>query len=500
MGVRRVLAGLGSAALAVGLASVPASAAAPASTTTTLSPVAAPAAGEGPRARAATLKQRIEALPGVVSVEKADVPAPYRFFLIGFTQPVDHTRPDGPTFTQRLTLLHRDTARPMVMSTSGYNVSTSPGRSEPTRILDANQLSMEYRFFEPSRPARPNWKRQLTIEQAATDQHEVIESFQRLYRRSWITTGGSKGGMTATYHRRFFPDDVDGSVPYVAPNDVVDRQDVYNRFLGRVGDSQACRDAITEAQRRVLGVGRDYFLGRALATAQDQGLTWDIVGNPEMGWEAGVVDAYFAFWQYQSQDDCADVPTAETPDAEVYDWFDRIVGMTVYTDQSIEGFVPYYYQASYQLGAPHPYENRIRDLLEFPGADVAPTFVPAALKPITFDDAAMPDVDRWVRTESERMLYVYGSNDPWSAEPFRCGSGAKERECLRMYVAGGNHGASIAGLARPDQQVATSRLMRWAGLGPDDPARLAVERDGVPEREGALDRPEQRRLGVVRPG
>lgn len=491
MGVRRLLAGLGSAALAVGLVSAPApTTAAPATTTPATTNQAAP------QVRAATLKQRIEALPGVVSVERETAPEGYKFFLIGFSQPVDHTRPDGPTFTQRLTLLHRDAARPMVMSTSGYNVSQTPGRSEPTRILDANQLSMEYRFFEPSRPARPNWRRQLTIEQAATDQHEVVQSFQRLYRRSWITTGGSKGGMTATYHRRFFPDDVDGSVPYVAPNDVVDTSDVYNRFLGRVGTSQACRDAITEAQRRVLGSGRDYFLGRALQTAEDQGLTWDIVGNPEMGWEAGVVDAYFAFWQYQTQEDCADVPTAASTDEEVYDWFDRIVGMTVYSDQSISGFVPYYYQASYQLGAPHPYENRIRDLLEFPGADVAPTFVPAELKPIDFDTAAMPDVDRWVRTESERMLYVYGSNDPWSAEPFRCGRTAKERECLRMYVAGGNHGASIAGLARPDQQVATTRLMRWAGLGPDDPARLAVERGGVPEREGALDRPESRRLGV----
>jgi len=32
-----------------------------------------------------------------------------------------------------------------------------------------------------------------------------------------VATGGSKGGMTAVFHRRFFPDDVDGTVPYVAP-------------------------------------------------------------------------------------------------------------------------------------------------------------------------------------------------------------------------------------------------------------------------------------------
>ncbi|GAA1905339.1 S28 family serine protease [Nocardioides lentus] len=446
--------------------------------------------------RAVDLRDRIRALPRVSAVTEAEAPEGYRFFRIRFRQPVDHARPNGPSFAQRLTLLHRSTTRPMVMFTSGYGVSTSPGRSEPTRIVDGNQLSMEHRFFEPSRPARPDWPRQLTIEQAATDQHLVIRSFQRLYRKNWLTTGGSKGGMTATYHRRFFPGDVDGTIPYVAPNDVVDRRDVYNAFLGRVGTSQACRDAITEVQRRVLGRDRAWFYDRALQAAEEQGLTWRIVGNPEMAWESAVVDAYFAFWQYQPESACADVPTADTGLEDVYQWFERVSSLTVYADQSIGGFTPYYYQATYQLGSPHPYENRLRDLLEFPGADVASTFVPAGLKPIRHDAGAMPDIDRWVRTQSTRMLYVYGSNDPWSAEPFTCGKGAVARECSRFSVAGGNHGASIAQLARPDQQKATMRVLDWAGLGPDDPARRVVEEQGEPERRPALDRPDVRLLGV----
>ena len=38
--------------------------------------------------------------------------------------------------------------------------------------------------------------------------------------------------MTATYHRHFYPKDVDGTVPYVAPNDVDNDEDAYNEFLG----------------------------------------------------------------------------------------------------------------------------------------------------------------------------------------------------------------------------------------------------------------------------
>ncbi|MEU5248697.1 aminopeptidase, partial [Streptomyces asoensis] len=31
--------------------------------------------------------------------------------------------------------------------------ATNPGRREPTQIVDGNQVSMEYRFFTPSRPS-----------------------------------------------------------------------------------------------------------------------------------------------------------------------------------------------------------------------------------------------------------------------------------------------------------------------------------------------------------
>lgn len=79
----------------------------------------------------------------------------YRFFVLNYEQPVDHRNPSKGTFKQRLTLLHKDTSRPTVFFTSGYNVNTNPRRSEPTTIVDGNQVSLEYRFFTPSRPEPP---------------------------------------------------------------------------------------------------------------------------------------------------------------------------------------------------------------------------------------------------------------------------------------------------------------------------------------------------------
>ncbi|AKU18508.1 tripeptidyl aminopeptidase [Luteipulveratus mongoliensis] len=435
----------------------------------------------------ADIADQVRALPGVAKVTEATAPAGYRFFLIDFTQLVDHTSPAKGTFTQRITLLHKDVGRPMVMYTGGYNVSQNPSRSEPTQIVDGNQVSMEYRFFEPSRPAKPNWKRQLTIWQAATDQHVIIESFKRLYRQRWLTTGGSKGGMTATYHRRFYPRDVAGTVPYVAPNDVVDSKDVYNTFLNKVGNDPACRQTLTDLQRRTLK-DRSWFLAKTRAVSKANNYTYEIVGTTDKAMESSIVDAPFAFWQYSTQADCATLPDPKTAtNDQIWDFYENTSSLTGYADQLVSAYTPYYFQAAYQLGSPEPFENHIKDLLRYPGLDVAISFVPKDIRPKKFDKTAMPDIDKWVSTESRQMLYVYGGNDPWGAEAFTCGAKAAQRECARYFVAGGNHGSRIGQLPDAEKTRATALVLKWAGLGGGDQASKQMAAAGRPKQVPALD-------------
>ncbi|HSS68920.1 MAG TPA: S28 family serine protease [Nocardioidaceae bacterium] len=425
--------------------------------------------------RARDIKDRIAALPGVTKVVERDAARHYRFFKISFTQPVDHDNPAAGTFQQRLTLLHRNTARPMVMYTSGYNVASYPFLSEPAQIVLGNQLNMEYRFFTPSRPADPDWEQQLTIEQAAADEHHVIRVFKRIYQQRWITTGGSKGGMTATYHRRFYPHDVSGTVAYVAPNDVVDGDDGYNEFLENVGTNPGCRATLVDLQRRVLS-DRDWFLAKVERVSAHQGLTYHITGDVDLAMEAATVDMYFTFWQYSPQSDCRQLPDPDTAtNPTIWRFFSFTSPLTGYSDQWLRPYVPYYFQAAYQLGAPAPYETHLADLLQHPGADVARTFVPDRILPSTFDASAMPDIDHWVRTESTQMLFVYGGNDPWGAEPFACGADQADRQCARYFVSGGNHGAVISQLSPAKRRHATELVLSWAGLGPGDPAVRAFE-------------------------
>ncbi|MFG3529157.1 S28 family serine protease [Streptomyces sp. NPDC047917] len=426
-----------------------------------------PAADDG---TGTDIKDRILAIPGMSLIEEKPY-AGYRYFVLNYTQPIDHRHPSRGTFQQRITVLHKDTSRPTVFSTSGYNVSTSPGRAEPTRIVDGNQVSLEYRYFTPSRPAPADWSK-LDIRQAADDQHRVFTALKRIYTKKWLTTGASKGGMTATYYERFHPGDMDGVVAYVAPNDVVDKEDsAYDRFFENVGTKE-CRDRVNGVQREAL-VRREPLEKRYREYAAANGYTFDTTGSLDKAYEAVVMDYVWAYWQYSLLSDCDTVPAdaGSATDQAIWDSIDSISGFSTYTDQSLERYTPYYYQAGTQLGSPDIRQPWVGGLSRY-GYQPPRTFVPRSI-PMRFQPSVMRDIDNWVKHHADRMLYVYGENDPWGAERFRVGAGS--RDSYVMTEPGGNHGASVAGLAENDSAKATAAILRWAGVAPaavrDDPSK-----------------------------
>ncbi|MFD7501137.1 S28 family serine protease [Streptomyces sp. NPDC059850] len=423
------------------------------------------AVGAAPAAAAPTtgtaepdIKERVLAIRGMSFVEEQPYDG-YRFLVFTYQQPVDHRHPSKGTFKQRFTLLHKATDRPTVFFTSGYNVNTTPRRSEPTQIVDGNQVSMEYRFFTPSRPQPADWSK-LDIWQAASDQHRLYRALHRVYGKKWLATGGSKGGMTATYYRRFYPDDMAGTIAYVAPNDVVNKEDsAYDRFFAGVGTAE-CRTKLNAVQREAL-VRRDEIVARYEKWADAEKQTFTVVGSADKAYENVVLDLVWAFWQYHLLKDCADVPAATASTDELYTFIDDISGFSAYTDQGLETYTPYYYQAGTELGAPTFETPHLDGLLRYPGIYNPRNYVPRDI-PMRFKAGAMRDVDRWVRHDAKRMLFVYGENDPWGAEPFRPGKGARDSY---VYTApGGNHGANIAQLTPAEKAKATAAVQKWAGV------------------------------------
>ncbi|MFF8400752.1 S28 family serine protease [Streptomyces sp. NPDC014846] len=441
------------------------------------------------------IKDRLLSVPGMSLIQEKPYPG-YRYFVLNYTQPIDHRHPERGTFQQRITVLHKDTSRPTVFYTGGYNVSTTPSRREPTQIVDGNQVSLEYRFFTPSRPAPADWSK-LDIWQAASDQHRVFTALKSVYPANWLATGGSKGGMTATYYERFYPRDMDGVVAYVAPNDVVNKEDsAYDRFFTRVGTKE-CRDRLNAVQREAL-VRREPLEKKYAQYAADNGYTFGTVGSLDKAYEAVVLDYVWGFWQYSLLADCDTVPAnaATATDDEIWNSVDTISGFSAYTDQGLEQYTPYYYQAGTQLGAPtihFPYIER--KLIRY-GYQPPRNFVPRSV-PMRFQPQAMRDVDTWVRHHASHMLFVYGQNDPWGSERFRLGHGA--RDSYVFTAPGMNHGANVAGLVPDQKALATARILRWAGVA--SPAVLADPSAARPlaRHDAKLDARDVEREPALRP-
>jgi hypothetical protein len=172
-----------------------------------------------------------------------------------------------------------------------------------------------------------------------------------------------------------------------------------------------------------------------------------------------VLDTVWAFWQYSVAADCAGVPAATATDDEIFNWINGVAGWSFYTDQGLEFYWPYYYQAATQLGWPSLRFDHLRNLRRYPALYTANSSLPPELRR-SHNPLPMLDVDLWVRTLSQRMMFVYGENDPWGAERF-----SPSRRDSALYVApGANHGANISRLTPDDAAEATATLRRWAGV------------------------------------
>ncbi|MGI5375626.1 S28 family serine protease [Streptomyces sp. CA-251387] len=451
------------------------------------------ATAAGPEATT-DIKEELLSIPGMSLIEEKPYTG-YRFFVLNYTQPVDHRSPARGTFQQRITVLHKDVSRPTVFYTSGYSVSTTPSRREPTQIVDGNQISMEYRFFTPSRPDPADWTK-LDIWQAASDQHRIFKALKTVYSENWISTGGSKGGMTATYYERFYPKDMDGVVAYVAPNDVVNHEDsAYDRFFAGVGTKE-CRDRLNAVQREAL-VRREPLEKKYEAYAAENGYTFNTVGSLDKAYEAVVLDYVWGFWQYNLLDNCGDdaliPPDAKTAtDDQIWTSVETISGFANYTDQGLEPYTPYYFQAATQLGAPTIRFPHIEKKYIRYGYQPPRNFVPRDI-PTKFQPWAMRDVDTWVKHNARHMLYVYGQNDPWGAEPFHLGKGA--RDSYVFTAPGANHGARVAGLVDAEKAFATARILDWAGV----PSTAVARAKPLAKYDAKLDVRDVEREPTLRP-
>jgi len=378
-------------------------------------------------------------------------------YLLWFEQELAPKNPDSKTFKQRVFISHRDVKKPVVFVTEGYWASYAeyPNYSNQiSDILDANQIVVEHRFFPPSVPDSSvfDWK-YLTIENAAMDHHRIIEVLKHIYKEKWLSTGISKGGQTAIYHKYFYPNDVAVSVPIVAPiNFSTKEQRVFN-FLKTVGTDD-CRKKIKDFQIDLLKNKKEYLpIFKELAELNHQ--TYNKVGGVSKAYELTVFEYSFAFWQWGSS--CDIIPDTKVTAKEKITNLDKISGINWISDQGIATQQPFFYQTMSEFGM---YAYDISDFKPWVSYDENPQFTftfPEGVD-VVFKPEVHQKVDYFVRHEAKNMIFVVGEYDPWSSSSVDL---TYSTNSLKFTKPGGSHTTRILNLPKQDKELLIKTLKDW---------------------------------------
>jgi hypothetical protein len=404
-------------------------------------------------AQNSSIEKDLYCLPDVV-FEQINTPLGFESaYKLMVKQPLDHKDSSKGFFYQKVYLAHKGFDRPVVLITEGYD-SDRMWIYELTRLLDANQVEVEHRYFGESLPDSINYD-YLTLEQETADLHRVNEIMRELYSGKFIATGISKGGQTTIYYRYFYPEDVTLSVPYVAPINL-SREDtrIYD-FLDKVGTKE-CREDILNFQKRILSMREEALLR----------LSWFYTGARESfnyldfqkAFEYAVLEYQFSFWQ--TGIDCQSIPDDSASLDELVLHLLSVSGLDFFSDISMEKFKSHYYMAAHQMGY-YAYETEDFDgLLKALPMKPHPSaiFTPDKME-VPYDSTLTIDVYNWVKEKGDRFIYINGGNDTWSATAIPVN---KKRDALWFFLDGRSHyTARISSMNDKERAQMVEKLEEW---------------------------------------
>jgi hypothetical protein len=403
----------------------------------------------------AALERGLYNLPNV-TFKKVSAPGDrYLKYELVIRQPLDHWHPEKGYFYQHATLLHKGFSRPTVIETQGYWLADH--RNEVEKMLDANDLNVEYRFYGKSVPDSVPWD-DLTIEQATADWHAINQLFRNIYTGKWVSTGVSKGGESTLYYKYFYPQDVDLSLPYVAPldNSLEDKR-LYH-FFDTIGTA-GCRNKIFQLQVFLLQHEKE-AVEKLKWYSKGAHLHYSYTGDIGKSFEYAVLEFPFAFWQNYGY--CDSIPTGTSLE-EYIDALLKISDIAGFSDEGLKEFEAHYYQAATQSGY---YGYNIapfkKYLHYFTGENPLASFPPKSAPVKPFDPTLNAKVAQWLSDSGNNIIYIYGGIDAWTAAGIIVSPTVNSK---RFLVPGATHGrARVRNMPPAMQQEYKAKVAALSGL------------------------------------
>lgn len=390
---------------------------------------------------------RVEALQSADGLEK----------LVCFvSQQLDWKDESEGRFGQRVIIKHRGFDRPTVMVTEGYGAAYAmhPGyQEELSTLLEANLVFVEHRYFLESTPQPCDWSH-LTVENSAGDYHHIRNLLRGVYPGKWFTTGISKGGQTTMFYRTFYPDDVDGSVSYVAPLNKSLEDGRHEPFIDQAGTAEErarIKDFQIETLKRratIEPMFADYCARKGYTFRVSISEIYDLA----------VLEYSFAFWQWG--DDAAQIPSLTASDSVYYKHLIDKCEPSYFAQQT--PYTSFNVQAMRELGY-YGYDTKpFEEHLSISQAEgyMRRVMIPDSLSYIEFDANLYERVNTFLKDNDLPMMFIYGEYDPWSATGV---TWLDDKRHIHVFVEpGGSHKARIGTMPEDTQKKIRRILKRWA--------------------------------------
>ena len=407
-------------------------------------------------AKAQSIEEKLAGLKGVSGIEKLESEHYTDKYLVRITQPVDHKNPAAGTFTQRVIVAHVGYDRPTILVTEGYGGAYALNgryREELATLLNANMVFVEYRYFLESTPDPCNWD-YLTAENSAYDLHTVNTTFRQLYPGKWISTGISKGGQTTMLYRAFFPDDVDISVPYVAPLARGVEDGRHEPFLQKVGTKKE-RQKIENFQLEVLKRKAE-MVPLLKAFSEDKGLRFRIPMEEVL--DFCVLEYSFTMWQWGTP--VSVIPSLSSDTQTLFGHLVAICGPDYFAEDQPN--ISFFVQAARELGY-YGYDTKpFRKYLTLQDSKgyLNRIMLPQELvDKVPFSPALYNKVYNYLKENDPKMIFIYGEVDPWSAARVPVFKGKVNEQ---VYIQPrGSHLARIGNMPEDMKEKILTQINKW---------------------------------------
>lgn len=401
------------------------------------------------------LQQKLSEISAITETQPLESAEFTEKYVTYFSQPLDHRHPEKGSFRQRVIVSHVGFDRPTVLVTEGYGAAYALNpkyREELSKLFNTNMIFVEHRYFLESTPEPKDWQ-YLTAENSADDLHAITTAFKDFYPGKWIATGISKGGQTALLYRTFYPNDVDISVPYVAPLCYAAEDGRHEPFLRKVSTAED-RKKIEDFQLEVLK-RKASLLPRFEKYCTEKELKFR--APIEEIFDYSVLEYSFALWQWGTP--ISSIPAMTASDDEIFAHLLDISNPDYFIADSPTA--SFFVQAARELGY---YGYDIRPFKKYLSIKSSKDYLyhlmlPEELKDMPFDKALGQKITKYLKENDPKMIFIYGQNDPWTAAGVIWLKGKKN---INVFVQpGGSHRARINTLPEAEKEKAVSLINSW---------------------------------------